>query len=240
MASAATLAPPPVAKPAFLTDWDTTAFVNWSYDPDILRGHLPQGLELDLFDGKGWLSLVLFHAGNAHFPWSPPIRPLSNYQQFNLRTYVRGADGTPGVYFFSMDIDEPVVLLGRLTYGAPYMLASMTVARAGDELHYASARRWGGPGCSCDVRLRIGAPYDNGSVPPVAPFLADRWWLYAVMKGRLVRAAVAHQPWQLSEATVLSLRETIVEAAGIKPLPQPAAVFYAGSVSARIGSPEPV
>jgi len=240
MASAATADPPPVSHPAFLTDWDTVTFVNWSYDREILSRLLPAGLELDLFEGKGWLSLVVFHAGNAHFPWLPPIASISNYQQFNLRTYVRSANGTPGVYFFSMDVDQPLLMLGRLTYGVPYMLSTMEVVSDGDQLHYTSARRWGGPGCSSDVRVRIGAPFTNSDMPPVAPFLADRWSLYAIMHAKVMRAAVAHQPWQLTQATVLNLNETLVEAAGIAPSSAPPVVFYAGSVSARIASPEPV
>ncbi|HMW61862.1 MAG TPA: DUF2071 domain-containing protein, partial [Leptospiraceae bacterium] len=45
----------------FLTaDWRHLLLVNYEVNPDILAPHVPRGVELDLFGGKCFVSLVGF------------------------------------------------------------------------------------------------------------------------------------------------------------------------------------
>src|SRR5579871_23357 len=203
--AAVSLTPPAVDKPAFLEDWDEVSFVSWSYDPAVLEPRLLPGLKLDTIDGQAWVSLVAFRVGSAHVPWCPPIPAISNFFQLNLRTYVIGPDACPGIAFFSMDISQAFWLLGRFVYGVPYTISAMSLTRKHEELHYHSARRWGGPGCSFDVRLRIGERLNGGEITPVMRFLADRWWMYTPLRGVLSRAVVSHMDWPIHQAGLLSL-----------------------------------
>ncbi len=226
--------PPIVQNPSLYQDWNFTTLFSWGYSPGKLQSLLPRGLALDLADGKAWISIAAFYAANTHFPGFKPISFLSNYPQTNLRTYVLGPDGVPGIYIFTMDVGQPLLLLGRLTVNAPYCWSKMSVDRSGAEVAYKNARRWGGPGCSSDLQVAIGSQPDPS---PLAKFLADRWYLYVAGATGLERTPISHEPWQLTEAASLHCRETLGIAAGIPPPDGDVVTCYAGSVSARIGKP---
>jgi uncharacterized protein len=228
-------APPEVSKPAFLADWDDVTFLNWGYDPAVLRPHLPPGLAVDTFDGMAWVSLVPLHVGNAHVPWSPTMGPLSNYSQTNLRTYVTGPDGTPGVFFFSMDVSQPLLIIGRLTFGAPYNISFMSLTRNGDEIEYTSVRRWGGPGCSSDVKVKVGRPVNASDDARLMRFITERWWFFSMYRAALSQAPIVHPPWQLTQANLISCKQTMMIAAGIPAPASDPVVFYGGNVSTRMG-----
>ncbi len=59
-------------------------------------------LEIDLFDGKPWISVVAFTMEKIrpkHLPYFPPI---SNFHEINIRTYIK-SKGKTGVYFLSIE-----------------------------------------------------------------------------------------------------------------------------------------
>src|ERR1043165_865825 len=90
---------PAVTFPFMLQRWHEISFFHWSCDPMLLRKRLPAGLELDTFDGKGWISLTPFLLKGLR----PPLVPRSlglDFPEMNLRTYVVGKKG-PGIWFFS-------------------------------------------------------------------------------------------------------------------------------------------
>src|SRR6266478_4990920 len=83
----------PVFRPLFRADWRDVLFVHYSIDADVLAPHLP--FELDLFEGRAWLSLVAFTQarfrpafGGRLGEWL--MRPVATHGFLNLRTYVRG------------------------------------------------------------------------------------------------------------------------------------------------------
>ena len=82
-------------------------------------------------------------ASRAHSP--------DRFLEVNLRTYVRGPDGEPGIYFWSLEASSLLAVVGaRLVYGLPYFPARMSMRRAGARVEYTS-RRW--LGRSAELRL---------------------------------------------------------------------------------------
>lgn len=68
-------------------------------------------------------------------------------------------------------------------------------------------------------------------------FLTARFRLYASSGQRLYHAQIEHPPWPLARATVLNVRETLFEAAGL-PSPRGAPIaHYAGELAVKIGFP---
>ena len=82
--------------------WRNLLFLHWPVEPDLLRARLPRGVSLDLHRGTAYLGLVAFGVVGARPSLLPRALGL-RFLETNLRTYVRRADGGPGVYFFSMD-----------------------------------------------------------------------------------------------------------------------------------------
>ncbi|MDQ1745834.1 MAG: uncharacterized protein QOD07_97 [Frankiaceae bacterium] len=76
--------------------WDSLSFLHWPYDVDVVQRFLPAGLTVEPWDGHAWVGLVPFemHVGG-------PAGPLMvRFPETNVRTYVVGPDGRPGIWFF--------------------------------------------------------------------------------------------------------------------------------------------
>ena len=85
--------------------------VNYEIDPVILTPFLPKGVELDLYDGKAYVSLVGFMFKNTKL-FNIPIPKLGTFEEINLRFYVtRIEDGITkrGVVFINETIPYRIV-----------------------------------------------------------------------------------------------------------------------------------
>ena len=76
----------------FLTaDWNKLIMVNYEIDPEILLPYLPDKTEIDLWNGKCFLSLVGFMFSNTRvLGFKIPYH--INFEEINLRFYVRHCD----------------------------------------------------------------------------------------------------------------------------------------------------
>jgi uncharacterized protein YqjF (DUF2071 family) len=92
-------------------NWENIIMANYEIDPAILVPFLPKGVELDLFDGKAYMSLVGFmfkktKLFNVKIPW------FGTFEEINLRFYVIRKEGNTakrGVVFINETIPYPIV-----------------------------------------------------------------------------------------------------------------------------------
>src|SRR5262245_6496886 len=89
------------AEPLLLADWVNALMVQLEVDPDALQRDTP--FELDLFDGRAFVSLVAFtmrrmrpRLGGRWTAWF--FRPIATHPFLNVRTYVRHKDEV-GIHF---------------------------------------------------------------------------------------------------------------------------------------------
>jgi len=68
-------------------NWEHIIMANYEIDPKILIPFLPKGVELDLFNGKCYISLVGFMFKNTKL-FTIPIPFLGTFEEINLRFYV--------------------------------------------------------------------------------------------------------------------------------------------------------
>lgn len=73
----------------FLTaEWRKLAIINYEVNPEILEKYLPNGVELDFWDGKCLISVVGFMFLNTQLLGiSVPFH--RNFEEVNLRFYVK-------------------------------------------------------------------------------------------------------------------------------------------------------
>lgn len=196
--------------------WNDLLFAHWALDPLLVRSLVPEELELDLHDGKAWISISPFRMSNIHLRGLPPIPGTGEFLEMNLRTYVRASrrgvaaehpwpggsanDSVekPGIYFFSLDASNlPAVVGARVGFGLPYFWSNMSIAETGDGFHYTSKRRESA--AEVDVRYHP----TQGVINPKSAldrFLTERYCLYEVRAGIVMRTEIHHVPWPIQHA----------------------------------------
>jgi uncharacterized protein YqjF (DUF2071 family) len=221
--------------------WDELTFVHHRFPPAVVQSLLPAGLTVETREGSAWVSLVPFLL-RVGLPGVPSVPWFSRFAETNVRTYVRSADGTTGIWFFSLDAARlGAVVVARSTYRIPYFWSRMRIERdaGADRLRYASTRRWPGPGrgARSTVEVAIGAAYREDELTELDHFLTARWGLFSAPRTGLRHARAAHEPWPLLRAELLVEDDELVQAAGLPAPTDVPLVHHSRSVSVRIGWP---
>lgn len=207
--------------------WHDLLFAHWPIEPDRLRGLIPEGLTIDLFDRRAWLGIIPFHMTRVRWRGVPALPWVSAFPELNVRTYVT-AGGKPGVWFFSLDAARSLaVAAARTFFNLPYYTATMDVLVMKDAVGYESRRKSAPDGLAefSAQYAPVGTPFEpvRGSLEY---FLTERYGLYGVTRrGRLYRLDIHHPPWALQTADASFRRNTMAEAAGID-LPAAAALLH--------------
>ncbi|ACL64999.1 conserved hypothetical protein [Anaeromyxobacter dehalogenans 2CP-1] len=218
--------------------WEEILFLHWSVDPAALRPLVDERLELDLADGRAWVSLTPFTMRDARVRGLPHLPLLTTFHEVNLRTYVR-LGGVPGIWFFSLDAaSAPAAALARATLGLPYEWADVDRGLEAGRRWYRSRRR--GLGGRAAV---LEAGWGDGDAMPDPPgaldeFLADRHALYSTLAGALIRVRVRHAPWRLRQVRLDALAQTVTRAAGVEVAERPALARASDGVDVQVLAPE--
>ena len=226
----------PVRRPVMLQGWKNVTYVHFPYQPEVVQRRLPPGLTVDTFEGRAWVGLVAFHMEDIRLPFTPPIPYLGTFPETNVRTYVRGPSGRPGVWFDSLDITRSIpVLIAMGTYRLPYRWSKMSIECSGELVTYRAKRRWPGPRNA--ISTIIARPGPSITPSELEHFLTARWGLYSSFGRRLTYAPVDHPPWPLRSAHIVELEDTLIEAAGYPPPADNPLIHYSPGVDVRIGLP---
>jgi uncharacterized protein YqjF (DUF2071 family) len=197
--------------------WNYLLFAHWPVDPAVLRPLIPAGLEIDTFAAQAWVGIVPFWITRLRGRGLPAVPGTANFNEINVRTYVRGG-GKAGVWFFSLDADNVLAVIGaRLLFHLPYFNAQITHALGTDQVAYVSRR----------VHPRAPSATFHGTYGPRgAAFTPEvgslEYWLTARYRlfsqdraGRLYRAEIRHAPWSLQPGWAEIHQNTMAAAHGI-------------------------
>jgi uncharacterized protein YqjF (DUF2071 family) len=216
-----------------LQTWRSLTFLHWAYEPTVIRRLLPKGLELETFDGAAWIGLTPFLLVNLRPPLIPALPWVSHFPEMNVRTYVRGRDGKPGIWFFTLEADRLLAVLGaRTLYRLPYRWARMRVREDDGLVNYESDRLTPFGNGRARIVIRPGVRMQAGQFDN---FLTARYRLYTQAGKRLGHADIEHEPWPLRGAEVVRLDQDVIEHSTVpKPMGKPVAHF-SREVHVRIG-----
>jgi len=233
-----TAGPPRPVRAALLTmRWLDVTFLHWPLEPAVAAARMPPGTRPDLLDGLTYAGLVALRM-HAVGPPGLPMPYLGSFPETNVRLYSVGPDGRRGVVFLTLDAARLLpALTGRLGFRLGYHWSAMRVRRRGDEVGYASRRRWPGPAARLRMRIRIGERIAQPSA--LEHFVTARWGLHAGWyAGSTAYLPNEHPRWELYRASLLGLSGNLLEAAGL-PAPggPPVSVLYSPGVPIRAGVP---
>lgn len=103
--------------------WENIIMANYEMDPTILSKYLPNGVELDLYNGKAYVSLVGFMFKDTKI-FNIPMFSLGTFEEVNLRFYVYRKVGNEirrGVVFINETVPyKAVAWLANALYKEHY------------------------------------------------------------------------------------------------------------------------
>lgn len=186
----------------FLTaKWLDLVMANYAVEPKVLQNRVPSGTELDLFDGKCFVSLVAFKFFDTKV-LGVPIPFHINFLEVNLRFYVRRENDNElrrGVVFVKEIVPRfAISLVARTFYGEPYETWKMRL----DETYNESfAYSWHKDSTNNKISVEKG---ENLGVPAVeshGEFIIEHYWGYTKRgENRTDEYKVEHPKWNLFEA----------------------------------------
>ena len=197
-----------------------------------LRQRVPDELEIEEHDGSAWLGIQFFRVRALRARGALPVPGISSFLQLNVRTYVRGPDGLPGVWFFSIDASSRLAALGvRRIYRVPAFYARMTLEPV-DDWQETECVRVGEPGRVFAARYRASSETFHTDAGSLESFLTERYRLFSADAS----AEMHHDRWVLSPA------EAEIELASLLPfaLPGSPRCHFAFRQDALIWPPEPI
>jgi uncharacterized protein YqjF (DUF2071 family) len=190
---------------AFLTaHWRELMMINWQVAPERVATWVPQGCEVDCFEGRTFASLVAFQFLHTRVLGIPVPRHI-NFEEVNLRLYVKRttSDGEVrrGVVFVREIVPRRLIAwVARTVYGEPYVYMPMSHTRrelAGGRLQL--RYDWG------DHHLDgVASATLQDLVPGSEPyFIAEHYWGYTARDGGTSEYRVDHPPWRWREIEAL-------------------------------------
>jgi len=171
-------------------EWNDTVFLHGSVDAELLLSYLPQGTQLDLHEGKAWISVVVFKMEGVRHKYSPSFPPVSDFYEINIRTYV--TDGKmPGVLFLNMEGAKWLSSwLAMNLSGLPYVFERMHCKDGSFESKGIS------------YKYRPGKMFERNEI---ANWLTERYSVYFSKNGKTFRYQVHHNMWPLQEVELSDL-----------------------------------
>jgi uncharacterized protein YqjF (DUF2071 family) len=193
---------PPESKSLLRMRWEQLLFLHWAWDAREIQQTLPQGLFVDTFDRKGWLAIVPFFMKRVHPRGLPCVPWLSDFLELNVRTYVHNVAGVPGVWFYSLQCNQPVAVeLARRCFHLNYIHSRMhaRVDRSGTCSF--RARRWGAE--EAQFRFSACGPKSEAPLGSLEFFLVERYVLFSADRNNRIHSGqINHLPYRIGSASV--------------------------------------
>jgi len=109
-------------------EWRKLAIANYAIDKELLKEYIPYGTELDIWDGKCFVSLVGFMFVNTRL-FGVKIPFHTNFEEVNLRFYVRRLENEiwkRGVVFIKEIVPKHALsLIANTVYNENYVTLPM-------------------------------------------------------------------------------------------------------------------
>jgi len=214
--------------------WQNLLFAHWPVGVAELRPLIPEGLEIDTFEGQAWIGVVPFYL-TIRYRWMPLAM---SFPEVNARTYVKRG-GKSAVWFLSLDAHSRLaVAVARQQYALPYHAARMRMRAEetpnGPRISFTSQRRSPGIACaSLEMQYRpFGQPFEPHP-GTLEHWLTERYSLFAARPdGRLAYGEIDHRPWRLQPAVADFSVNTMLAPLGILEPSGPPLVHFSHSIDA--------
>lgn len=214
-------------------EWRKLIMVNYAINPDLLKTYLPNGVELDFYDGKCYVSLVGFMFLNTKL-LGVKVPFHINFEEVNLRFYVKrkvGNEYKRGVVFIKEIVSKPALtFVANTIYKENYQ--TLPMKHFWEELdgnlklnyQWKTDNQWNS--------MEVIAETEKKEIPKDSEieFIAEHYWGYAkVNDKKTTEYEVKHPIWEfypiLNSKIDVDFRANYGEAFGYLSNEKPVSVF---------------
>jgi uncharacterized protein YqjF (DUF2071 family) len=206
-------------EPLFYANWRNAIFIHYETDPPELQRCIPY--HLDLYDGRGFVSLVAFTMRGMRPRFGGRIgelllRPIATHNFLNVRTYVRHK-GEPGIYFMREWLSSRLAAwLGPWSFGLPYRFGRIEYGL--DQEHEYEYERRGNVTAGAGS-FRFCATFRRNDLDVCVPgsldeFLLERYTAFTQVAKRRRFFRIWHEPWQQVPAKIQITTDDLIQSTG--------------------------
>jgi uncharacterized protein len=185
----------------FLTaKWHDLIMANYEVDPALLESRIPIGTELDLHEGKCFVSLVGFMFLDTRV-MDFLVPGHINFEEVNLRFYVKRETEDElrrGVAFVKEIVPRTAIAaVARILYGEPYERWEMSNFRDESFVRYT----WEHGDCTNTISVERGGNLGVPASGSHSEFIIEHYWGYTRRgEERTDEYKVEHPKWELFAA----------------------------------------
>ena len=177
-------------------EWKNLVLVNYEIDPIILEPYLPYGTQIDLHEGKCFISLVAFLFKDTSVlgvKWPGYI----NFEEANIRFYVTREDGETikrGVVFIKEIVPKHLItFVANTLYSENYETMKMEHHFDQNSIEY----RFGREAVTNILSIELDTTTEKIEEGSHAEFITEHYWGYAKINDRKTNEyEVTHPRWK--------------------------------------------
>ena len=186
--------PIPEGSWKFYQEWNNVIFLHWQADIEILQQLVPKEIELDLFEGKPWVSVVAFTMQKIRPKHLPSFPPVSDFDEINIRTYVK-SNGKTGVYFLSIEGGNHLSCkIAKRISELPYRFSKMNRTYDSYESY------------NSEFKDRLSLDYSIGNISKekdtLDKWLTERYTLFQDSKDAINEFEIHHVEWPIYDLDI--------------------------------------
>jgi uncharacterized protein YqjF (DUF2071 family) len=224
--------------PVMEQQWRNLLFLHWEYDPQAIQQTLPEGLFVDTFDGKAYVTISPFWVPKINLKSLPTIPGISHFLEINLRTYVFDRAGIPGIWFYSLDANHYLAnQAAKAFYYLPYQYAQIhSFLNNEQQIEFSCLRE--GAQAILNYRYQGLGPYQPAESGTLDFFLIERYILFVSREQKgLGMGRVHHTPYPICKPQVWQWDDRLFELDGLtRPQRPPDLMHFSPGVNVDIFS----
>ncbi len=179
--------------------WNKLVFINYEIDPEILSPYVPEGTELDFWEGKCYVSLVGFLFKETRL-LGVKIPFHQEFEEVNLRFYVKRYTNSGwhrGVVFIQEIVPKKTLaLVANTIYKEHYVVHEMAHSIKEREQDIAVSYYWKVNNQVQKIHIQSGNTLQPIPLHTEAAFITEHYYGYTKVEGSTFEYEVVHPSWE--------------------------------------------
>jgi hypothetical protein len=180
-------------------EWNDLLFINYQINPEFLQKYVPKGTELDLWNGKCYISVIGFMFEDVTI-LGIKVPYHINFEEVNLRFYVKRFEAgvwKRGVVFVKEIVPKhAITLVANTLYNEQYQTLPMRHERTSDNDTWLFRYEWKKNNVWHSISVKTGKELIPIEINSEAEFISEHYYGYTISpRKKTVEYEVKHPKW---------------------------------------------